>query len=64
MIVDATGVIRKAVPIRGDTEVKEPNTNEKEVLRIYLKSMRWVPGTCNGNNVTTEFVQSLNPCNR
>jgi len=64
MIVDSAGEIRKAVPMRGDKEVKEPNANEKEVLRIYLKSKYWAPGTCGGNNVTTEFVQSLNPCNR
>ena len=64
MIIDSTGEIRKAVAIQGDTEVKEPNANEKEVLRIYLKSKFWVPGTCSGNNVTTEVVKSLNPCNR
>lgn len=64
MIVDSTGEIRKAVPMRGDTEVKEPNVNEKEVLRVYLKSKFWAPGTCSGNNVTSEIVQSLNPCNR
>jgi len=27
MIIDSTGEIRKAVPMRGDTEVKEPNAN-------------------------------------
>jgi hypothetical protein len=64
MIVDSTGAIKKAVAVHGDVEVKEPNTNEKEVLRVYKKSGFWVPGTCGGNNVTTEFVQSLNPCNR
>lgn len=64
MIIDSAGEIRKAVPMRGNTEVKEPNANEKEVLRIYRKSRLWVPGTCGGNNVTAEFVQSLNPCNR
>lgn len=64
MIIDSTGQIKKAVPMRGDTEVKEPNALEKEVLRVYRKSGFWVPGACSGNNVTTEFVQSLNPCNR
>ena len=62
MIIDATGEIKKAVPVRGDAEVKEPNANEKEVLRVYLKSGTWVPGKCGGNNVTTEFVQSFTPC--
>ena len=62
MIVDATGQIRKAIAIHGDTEVKEPNANEKEVLRVYLKSGVWTPGTCGGNKVTTEFVQSFTPC--
>jgi hypothetical protein len=62
MIVDATGQIRKAVALHGDTEVKEPNANEKEVLRVYLKSGLWTPGTCGGNKVTTEFVQSFTPC--
>jgi hypothetical protein len=64
MIVDSTGAIKKAVAVHGDTEVKEPNANEKEVLRVYKKSGFWVPGTCGGNNVTAEFVKSLNPCNR
>ena len=64
MIVDSTGEIRKVVAMRGDTEVKEPTANEKEVLRVYRNSRFWAPGTCSGNNVTTEFVQSLNPCNR
>jgi hypothetical protein len=64
MIVDSTGAIRKAVPMRGDVEVKDPNALEKEVLRVYRKSGFWVPGTCSGNKVTTEFVQSLNACNR
>jgi hypothetical protein len=62
MIIDSTGAIKKAVPIRGEAEVKEPNANEKEVLRVYLKSGIWVPGKCGGNNVTTEFVQSFTPC--
>jgi hypothetical protein len=62
MIIDSTGEIRKAVPIRANAEVKDPNANEKEVLRVYLKSGRWVPGKCGGNNVTTEFVQSFTPC--
>lgn len=62
MIIDASGEIKKAVPVRGDAEVKEPNANEKEVLRVYLKSGTWVPGKCGGNNVTTEFVQSFTPC--
>jgi hypothetical protein len=62
MIVDSSGAIRKAVPVRGDKEVIEPNAAEKEVLRIYRKSGRWVPGTCSGNNVTAEFVQSMDPC--
>jgi hypothetical protein len=62
MIIDSTGEIRKAVPIRGNAEVKDPNANEKEVLRVYLKSGIWVPGKCSGNNVTTEIVQSFTPC--
>lgn len=62
MIIDATGEIKKAVPVRGDAEVKEPNANEKEVLRVYLKSGSWVPGKCGGNNVAAEFVQSFTPC--
>jgi hypothetical protein len=62
MIVDSSGQIRKAVAIHGDTEVKEPNANEKEVLRVYLKSGFWTPGICGGNKVTTEFVQSFTPC--
>jgi hypothetical protein len=62
MIVDATGKILKAVPMHGDTEVKEPNANEKEVVRVYLKSGVWVPGKCGGNNVAAEFVQSFTPC--
>jgi hypothetical protein len=64
MIIDAAGAIKKAVPVRGDAEVKEPNANEKEVLRVYLKSGTWVPGKCGGNNVTTEFVQAFTPCVR
>ena len=62
MIIDSAGAIRKAVPIRGDVEVKDPNANEKEVLRVYLKSGIWEPGKCGGNKVTTEFVQSFTPC--
>ncbi len=62
MIVDSTGEIKKAVPIQGNAEVKEPNANEKEVLRVYLKSGIWVPAKCSGNNVTAEFVQSFTPC--
>ena len=62
MIIDASGEIKKAVPIRGDAEVKEPNANEKEVVRVYLKSGTWVPGKCGGNNVATEIVQSFTPC--
>jgi hypothetical protein len=62
MIIDATGEIKKAVPVRGDVEVKEPNANEKEVLRVYLKSGTWVPGKCGGNNVTSEVVQAFTPC--
>lgn len=62
MIIDSTGEIRKAVPIRGNAEVKDPNANEKEVLRVYLKSGTWLPGKCGGNNVTAEFVQSFTPC--
>jgi len=62
MIIDSTGEIRKAVPVRGNAEVKEPNANEKEVLRVYLKSGTWVPGKCGGNNVTAEFVESFTPC--
>jgi hypothetical protein len=62
MILDDAGQIRKAVAIHGDTEVKEPNANEKEVLRLYLKSSSWTPGKCGGNNVATEFVQSFTPC--
>jgi hypothetical protein len=64
MIVDSAGAIQKLVALHGDTEVKEPNALEKEVLRIYRKSGRWVPGTCGGRQVTTEFVQTLSPCNR
>jgi hypothetical protein len=62
MIVDATGAILKAVALHGSAEVKEPNANEKEVLRVYLKSGVWVPGKCGGNNVTAEFVQTFTPC--
>jgi hypothetical protein len=62
MIIDSTGEIRKAVPIRGNDEVKDPNANEKEVLRVYLKSGIWVPGKCGVNNVTTEYVESFTPC--
>ncbi|MFL5745297.1 MAG: hypothetical protein ACJ751_11555, partial [Niastella sp.] len=62
MIVDATGAIVKAVAIHGNAEVKEPNANEKEVLRVYLKSGVWLPGKCGGNNVTAEFVQTFTPC--
>jgi len=62
LIIDVTGEIKKAVPIRGITEVKEPNANEKEVVRVYLKSGNWLPGKCGGNNVATEFVQSFTPC--
>ena len=62
MIIDASGEIKKAVPIRGDAEVKEPNANEKEVLRVYLKSGTWVPGKCGGNNVATEIIESFTPC--
>jgi hypothetical protein len=62
MIIDASGEIKKVVPIRGDAEVKEPNANEKEVVRVYLKSGTWVPGKCGGNNVATEIVQSFTPC--
>jgi hypothetical protein len=62
MIIDSTGEIRKAVPIRSNAEVKDPNANEKEVLRVFLKSGIWVPGKCSGNNVTTEFVESFTPC--
>lgn len=62
MIIDASGEIKKAVPVRGDAEVKEPNANEKEVLRVYLKSGTWVPGKCGGNNVATEIIESFTPC--
>ncbi|MBO9204502.1 MULTISPECIES: hypothetical protein [Niastella] len=62
MIIDATGAIKKAVPVRGDVEVKEPNANEKEVVRVYLKSGAWVPGQCGGNNVAAEYVESFTPC--
>jgi hypothetical protein len=62
MIIDAAGEIKKAVAIRGDAEVKEPNANEKEVVRVYLKSGTWVPGKCGGNNVATEIVESFTPC--
>jgi len=62
MIIDSTGEIRKAVPTRGNAEVKDPNANEKEVLRVYLKSGIWMPGKCGGNKVTTEFVESFTPC--
>jgi hypothetical protein len=62
VIVDATGTIVKVVAIHGNAEVKDPNANEKEVLRVYLKSGTWVPGKCGGNNVVAEFVQTFTPC--
>ena len=62
MIVDSAGAIRKVVAIHGTTEVKDPNANEKEVIRVYLKSGTWEPGKCGGNNVTAEFTQSFTPC--
>ncbi|MCS3797353.1 hypothetical protein [Niastella sp. OAS944] len=62
LIIDASGEIKKAVAIRNDAEVKEPNANEKEVVRIYLKSGTWVPGKCGGSNVAAEIVQSFTPC--
>jgi hypothetical protein len=62
MIIDATGAILKAVAIHGNAEVKEPNANEKEVLRVYLKSGVWAPGKCGGNNVVAELVQTFTPC--
>jgi hypothetical protein len=61
LIIDAAGEIKKAVAIRGDAEVKEPNANEKEVLRVYLKSGSWLPGKCGGTHVAAEFVQSFTP---
>lgn len=64
MIVTAEGEIVKVVPLHGDTEVKEPNELEKEVVRLYRKSGRWTPGVCEGRQVTAEFVQTLTPCNR
>ena len=62
LIIDASGEIKKAVAIRDNAEVKEPNANEKEVVRLFLKSGNWVPGKCGGNNVATEIVQSFTPC--
>lgn len=62
LIVDASGEIKKAVAIRDNAEVKEPNANEKEVVRLYLKSGTWAPGKCGGNIVASEIVQSFSPC--
>lgn len=62
LIVDAGGEVKKAVAVRGDAEVKEPNANEKEVIRLYLKSGNWVAGKCGGNNVAAELTQSFTPC--
>lgn len=62
LIIDASGEIKKAVALRNDAEVKEPNANEKEVVRVYLKSGTWVPGKCGGNNIAAEIVQSFTPC--
>lgn len=64
MVVDSTGAIRKVTVMRGDVEAKEPNTNEKEVMRVYQKSGRWMPGTCGGKEVSASFILSSNPCNR
>ena len=64
MIVTAEGEIVKVVALHGDTEVKEPNELEKEVVRMVRKSGRWTPGVCEGKQVATEFVQTLSPCNR
>ena len=64
MIVTAEGEIVKAIALHGDTEVKEPNELEKEVVRMVRKSGRWEPGICEGRQVTAEFVQTLSPCNR
>lgn len=62
LIIDASGEIKKAVAIRNDAEVKDPNANEKEVVRLYLKSGTWMPGKCGGSNVAAEVVQSFTPC--
>ena len=64
MIITAQGEIIKVVALHGDTEVKEPNELEKEVVRMYRKSGRWVPGVCEGRQVTAEVIQTLSPCNR
>lgn len=48
MIIDTTGAIRAAVPIRAGGIVRFPNANEKEVLRLYLNSGTWLPGQCGG----------------
>jgi hypothetical protein len=64
LIITAEGMIQKVVALHGDTEVKEPNALEKEVIRIYRKSGRWAPATCSGLMVTSELVQTLSPCNR
>jgi hypothetical protein len=64
IIVDAEGIIQKVAVLRGDSEVKEPNELEKEVIRIYRKSGRWSPAVCGGAQVTSEVIQTLSPCNR
>lgn len=62
LVVTDQGEIKKAVALHGDTEVKEPNTLEKEIIRLYKKSGRWVPATCGARQVTSELLQSVHPC--
>jgi hypothetical protein len=62
LVITDAGEIRKVVALHGDTEVKEPSDLEKEVIRIYKKSGRWVPATCSGRQVTSELIQTLSPC--
>jgi hypothetical protein len=62
LVITEEGMIQKVVALHGDTEVKEPNALEKEVIRVYRKSGRWVPGVCGGLQVTSEVVQTLSPC--
>ena len=64
LVITDQGEIRKVVALHGDTEVKEPNTLEKEIIRLYKKSGRWVPATCGARQVTSELVQSVYPCSK
>lgn len=64
LVVTAEGMVQKVVALHGDTEVKEPSALEKEVIRVYRKSGRWVPGVCGNVSVTSELVQSLSPCSK